>query len=302
VSSFLEVLAGKLADRWLTLLVLPGALYVAVAVAATRLSHAHWHRLDLLRDDLTQIAAEPAARRSGTVVLALAGLLAAAAAVGIVSQGLGSLFRELWFAPSHGPFTRALTRRRGRRWDTANQRLMEATVAAGEAQEAGESGATGLIRQAEERAAARSAVGLRRPTRPFAAGNRMAAADQRVLDHYGLDLRFAWPRLWLVLPDATRSALGAANDALVAAQRLAGWAIAYMLLTVLWWPALLIAAVSITVAWRRAASAAGTLADLVEAAIDLYGRTLAHALGLRSPGPLDRKTGAEITALLRKDA
>jgi len=302
MSKFLEALAGKLAERWLTLLVLPGALYLAVAIAATRLGHVHWYRIDLLRHDLTRIAAEPAARSPGTIALALAGLLAAAAVAGIVNQALGSLFRGMWFAPSRGPLTRALTRRRARRWNTADQRFREVTVAAGEAQLAGEPGTADLIRQAEERAAARNAIGLVRPTRPFAAGDRMAAVDQRVLDRYALDLTSAWPRLWLVLPDATRSALQEANGAVAAAQRLAGWAIAYLLLTVLWWPAVLIAVVGLTVAWRRAASAAGTLADLVEAAIDLHGRTLARSLGVRSPGPLDRQTGAEITALLRKGA
>ena len=64
----------------------------------------------LLRDDLTRIAAEPAARSPGTIALALAGLLAAAAVAGILNQALGSRFRGMWFAPSRGPLTRALTR------------------------------------------------------------------------------------------------------------------------------------------------------------------------------------------------
>lgn len=300
MSKFLETLAGRLAERWLTLLVLPGALYLAVAIAATRLGHAHWYRLDLLRHDLTRIAAEPAVRSPGTVALALAGLLAASAVAGILNQALGTLFRATWFARPRGPLTRALTRRRARRWDAADQRFREATVVAGEAQLVSEPGTADLIRQAEERAAARNAIGLVRPSRPFAAGDRMAAADQRVLNRYALDLASAWPRLWLVLPDATRSALQEANGAVAAAQRLAGWAVAYLLLTVLWWPAVLIAVACLAVAWRRAASAAGTLADLVESAIDVYGQTLARSLGVRSPGPLDRETGAEITALVRK--
>ncbi|GAA4880744.1 hypothetical protein [Saccharopolyspora cebuensis] len=300
MNKFLDTLAGKLAERWLALLVLPGALYVAVAIAAIRLSHVRWYRVDLLRHDLARLASEPAARSPGTIALALAGLLAAAAVAGILNQSLGSLFRGLWFASSRGPLTRALTRRRARRWDTAEQRFREVIVAAGEAQLAGEPGTAGLIRRAEELAAARNAIGLVRPTRPFAAGDRMAAADRRVLDRYALDLTSAWPRLWLALPDTTRSALQVAHGAVAAAQRLAGWAIAYLLLTVVWWPAVLIAVVCLVVAWRRAASAAGTLADLVEAAVDLHGRALARSLGVRSPGPLDRQTGAEITALLRK--
>jgi hypothetical protein len=300
VSKFLEALAGKLADRWLTLLVLPGALYLAVAIAAARLGHARWYRVDLLRQDLTRIAAEPATRSPGTLALALAGLLAAAAVLGILDQALGSLFRGVWFTRSRGPLTRALTRRRARRWDRADQRFRETTVAAGVAQLADDDATAGLIRKAEEQAAARNTIGLVRPARPFAAGDRMAAADRRVLDHYALDLTSVWPRLWLVLPDAARSALQEANAAVAAAQRLAGWAIAYLALAALWWPAAIIAAVTLTVAWRRAASAAATLADLAEAVVDLHGRTLADALGLPCAGPLDRETGDAITALLRK--
>lgn len=302
MNNFLETLAGKLAERWLTFLILPGALYLAVAIAAARLGHVDWYRIDLLRHDLTKIAAEPAAHSPGGIALALAGLLAAAAVAGILDQALGSLFRKIWFAPSRGPLTRALTRRRARHWETADQRFREATIAGGEAQLAGEPGTAELIRQAEERATARNAIGLVRPTRPFAAGDRMAAADQRILDRYALDLTSVWPRLWLVLPDTTRAALQEANGAVAAAQRLAGWAIAYLLLAVLWWPAALVAAVILAVAWHQAVSATGTLADLLEAAIDVHGRTLARALGIHSPGPLDQETGAEITALLRKGA
>ncbi|NBH06416.1 hypothetical protein GTY80_24640, partial [Amycolatopsis sp. SID8362] len=116
------------------------------------------------------------------------------------------------------------------------------------------------------------------------------------------DLATAWPRLWLVLPDAARTAVQEANGAVVAAQRLAGWAVAYLALTFVWWPAALIASVAVTVAWRRATAAAGTLADLTEAVVDLHGRTLAESLGVECPEALDRETGGRITALLRKRA
>ncbi|WP_410600819.1 hypothetical protein [Amycolatopsis sp. lyj-90] len=65
---------------------------------------------------------------------------------------------------------------------------------------------------------------------------------------------------------------------------------------------MLIAAIGITVAWRRATAAAGTLADLTEAVVDLHGRTLAEFLGLECPQPFDRETGSRITTLLRKGA
>jgi hypothetical protein len=285
MSKFLEALAGKLADRWLTLLVLPGGLYLAIAIGAARLGHADWYRVDLLRQDLTKIAAEPATRNPGTIALVL-----------------GSVFRGIWFSSSHGPLTGALTSRRARRWDTANERWQKATVAAGQAQLADAPDKAALLRTAEERAAARNSIGLVRPARPFAAGDRIAAVDQRVWQHYDLDLASAWPRLWLVLPDASRSALQEADGAVAAAQRLAGWAVAYLALSALWWPAAVIGLVSLTVAWRRATSAAGTLADLAEAVIDVHGRALADSLGIPCEGSFGKGTGAEITAVLRKGA
>ncbi|MEV6605686.1 hypothetical protein [Kutzneria sp. NPDC051319] len=300
MSKFLETLAGKLADRWLTLLVLPGALYLVTAIAAASLGHDGWYRVDVLYRDLTKIAAEPATRNPGTIALALAGVLATAAALGILDQALGSMFHAIWFGSSRGPLTRALTRRRVRRWDAANERVREASVAAARAQVADEPDAAALLRTAEELSAARNAISLVRPARPFTAGDRLAAADQRVLKHYGLDLVSAWPRLWLVLPDASRAALQEANAAVTAAERLAGWAVAYLALTTLWWPAALIGVVCLTVAWRRATSAAAVLADLAEAVIDIHGRALAESLGISSEGPFGKETGAAITAVLRK--
>ncbi|MER5827584.1 hypothetical protein ABT086_36425, partial [Streptomyces mirabilis] len=53
---------------------------------------------------------------------------------------------------------------------------------------------------------------------------------------------------------------------------------------------------------RRGRSAMDAFAELVESAVDLHGRDLALALGVDCPGRLDRETGLEITALLRKGA
>lgn len=48
-------------------------------------------------------------------------------------------------------------------------------------------------------------------------GDRIHALETVALNRYGLDLTFAWPRLWLMLPDTTRSEITTANAAFVAA-------------------------------------------------------------------------------------
>lgn len=300
MTRFLDTLASKLAERWLTLLLLPGALYVAVLLAAVRLGHRDWFRLDLLRHELTRIAAEPIMRSPGTVLLAMGALLAAAALAGLAAQAIGTLAGRLWLARAREPITRWLTGRRVRRWDRAQKRFQDALLAAGRAQVAGGSNAAELVRAAEDRNAERNAIGLIRPTRPFRAGNRIAAVDTRVLDRYQLDLASSWPRLWLVVPDATRAELLAAQGSVVGAQRLAGWGVAYLVVAVVWWPAAVAGVATIVTAWFQAATRTDTVASLVESTVDVHGRALADALGVPCPDTFTQDVGTSITALLRK--
>jgi hypothetical protein len=49
-------------------------------------------------------------------------------------------------------------------------------------------------------------------------GDRIHAIEQVALDRYGLDLTFAWPRLWLVLPENVRAELNAARQLIARAE------------------------------------------------------------------------------------
>ncbi len=53
-------------------------------------------------------------------------------------------------------------------------------------------------------------------------GDRVAAVEQISVDRYGLDLRFGWPRPWLVLPEHIRAELTTANGQFAAAVTEAG--------------------------------------------------------------------------------
>jgi hypothetical protein len=134
-------------------------------------------------------------------------------------------------------------------------------------------------------------------------GNRIHAFEATVLDHYGLDLAYGWPRLWLLLPDPVRAEFSDAEDTFVRACSQAGWALPYLVLGVVrWWPACLAAAVLAFVGWRRARGGVEVVATLGESAVDLYGRALAVQLGLgpAGTGPLSPEDGEAVTRILRK--
>ncbi|WP_433732671.1 hypothetical protein ACQP0C_10130 [Nocardia sp. CA-129566] len=301
MTRFLEALAGKLAEKWLTLLVLPGTLYLAVAITALELGQRHWYDLPMLRDMLTRLASQPAARTAGTVVLGLAGLLAAASVAGLAAKALGAMIIRWWLAPARDPISRWLLARRAVRWERARTRFEQARLFAGRAQRDNRPDASELVRIAEGHNAARNRIALEPPRHPFWLGDRIVAVDRRVLRRYQLDLASTWPRLWLIVPEAARAELGTAHAALTSAGQMAGWALSYLALGTLWWPAAVAGAFTALAAWHRTKESGDALAALIESAVDLHGRTLAESLGITCPGPLTAEMGTEITALLRKD-
>lgn len=116
---FFQELAKKLAERWLTLLLVPGALLLAAVWTGVRLGHAdavNWTRLNA---DVTDVTASLAKQPGGTqAVLAVAVLLGATGA-GLVVQALAGVTRALWLGLWPRPFgfvPRPLVASRQRRW------------------------------------------------------------------------------------------------------------------------------------------------------------------------------------------
>ncbi|MGV9538736.1 hypothetical protein ACWDR9_34460, partial [Streptosporangium sandarakinum] len=83
MTGFLDELGKKLAERWFTLLVLPGLVYLVFVAGAVTLGHSHAFDPAVLRDAADRLAARPAASAPGTVVLGATAVLAAAAAAGL---------------------------------------------------------------------------------------------------------------------------------------------------------------------------------------------------------------------------
>ncbi|MGW0935681.1 hypothetical protein [Streptomyces sp. NPDC002666] len=332
MTAFLATLGGKLADTWLSLLVLPGLLYLAVAGAGSVLGHRNPFGHGLLTERVDTMAGTPATHSPGTVVLVAALVLVASAGISRLAGALGGGVERLWLGDWPRPLrpaARALTRRRARRWSAADARYRQALTARA-LRAAAETGDALALDASDDPATpddpadgpatpddpadgspapttaelgeARNLIALARPARPTWMGDRLLAADARVHRAYAIDLTSAWPRLWLLLPDTAHGEIQAARTALTGAARRAAWGLLYVLPALWWWPAALVVAVTWTGAWRHGRLAVHEFAELVEATVDLHGRDLATALGIPCEERLTAAEGLEITRTLRKGA
>ncbi|MEV5410335.1 hypothetical protein AB0K60_16040 [Thermopolyspora sp. NPDC052614] len=305
MGDFLGELGKKLAERWLTLLVLPGVLYLAVAATAHTLGHGHALDLQRLTGRITAWAASPSATTLGGQIVLLTAILAGAAALGLAAQALGALTERLilaadWRTWPPGPRHLAAWRvaRRQSRWrqahDTYHRLLNEATTALA---------TTGQRPDPTPRHRAyhdRLRVALEYPDRPTWSGDRLQALAVRLDRDLHLDVATIWPHLWLILPDQVRAEITAARTALTRATTLAGWTLLYALLTVWWWPAAPLALILASIARHRVRTATTAYAQLAEAATRLHAPNLAHHLGLiATPDTaLTPRTGDALTSLL----
>lgn len=293
VTAFLAGLGQKIAERWVTLLVLPGLLFIAAATTAAILGQARSTDINALRGWLDGLMADSRPERPGVIILLATGVVLAAAASALAANLIASLIMRAWTTTaSHGLAALAIEYRQ-RRWRSADSRLDEARR---QALQHPEQSAPGVAAAR----AARDRIGAGPPEGPTWIGDRFKVMSSRVHEAYGLDLASLWPRLWLVVPESVRTELGAAQDAYTACGRLAGWGTLYLVLGLRWWPALLIGAVTCCVAWQRARNSTEGLAQLVEAAVDLHLRDLAERLGIDTRGRLSREFGPAITGLLPK--
>ncbi|GAA3150370.1 hypothetical protein ACFQ0X_07355 [Streptomyces rectiviolaceus] len=306
MNPLLATLGGKLTERWLNLLVLPGALFLAATAVGATLGHRHWHDADRLRATLDDLAARPALDRTGTAALVVALVLLSAAAASLASQFLGGAIESYWLRFGRDPLSRALTARRRRRWQTAEAKLEDAVLHAAPTG-SGAGGAvrvpSGTVARIQALSEDRDRISLCEPRRPTWYGDRMQAAADRVEAAYGVDLAALWPRLWLILPEPAVRQIQAARDSFSAAARLAAWAVGYALLACWWWPAALVAVGCGAVARSRSRAALDALAGLTEAAVDVHGRELATRVGLLGPdetGLLAHETGDGMSEVFRK--
>lgn len=292
VNPLLLTLGTKLTERWLNLLVLPGALFLGVLAAGTTLGHTHWNDIHRLSASLDALTARPVMDRTGTAAVAVAAILLLSAALSLAAQFLGSAVEGFWLRESRFPLGRRLQRRRHTAW----QRLDLIRTAA--------------IRdlatppaEIERLTRVRDRIALTPPSRPTWYGDRLAAAALRVHAAYGIDLAAVWPRLWLTLTEPAQRQIESTRTSFAAAARLAAWSLGYLAVAAWWWPAALIAATCATLARSRARASVEALASLVESAVDVHARDLAVLVGLQepdSPGLLSAENGDRLSEIFRK--
>jgi hypothetical protein len=115
---------------------------------------------------------------------------------------------------------------------------------------------------------------------PTRLGNILRAAEDHCAAKYGLDAIICWPRLWLLLPEATKTELSQARQQLNGTVRIWVWGMLFLIWAPLfgvWWPLLL----GLGTAWlahRWLIQAARVYGDLIEAAFDLYRLQLYQAV------------------------
>ncbi|MEU0190878.1 hypothetical protein ABZ250_13560 [Streptomyces afghaniensis] len=275
MGGFLNALGQKLAERWLTLLALPGAIFLATACTARTLGQAHALDYQRLTERITHWAQAPAATTVGGQVLLLAVVLVAAAASGLAAQGLGTLVQHATLAAGWHTWPPPLRRwaharvvRRRARWAAAQQRYRQQRDADARTLAAERRRADPAPRRAAYSALQRIAV--EEPDRPTWSGDRIHAVSVRLERDHQLDLPLLWPHLWLVLPDTTRAEITTAEQALTRATTLAGWALLYAPLTAWWWPAAPLAVSLALTARYRVRSTVDIYARLLEAAARLH--------------------------------
>src|SRR5688500_4127685 len=97
MTTVLAELGRKYVERWVGLLVLPGLLYVAGAVAAYRLGHAHWADPGRLTSLLDPGGPLDGRSVSSVWLAAVVVLPVLSAAAGLVARGAAAVLGRLWF-------------------------------------------------------------------------------------------------------------------------------------------------------------------------------------------------------------
>ncbi|WP_405512190.1 hypothetical protein [Streptomyces canus] len=302
MKGFLDEIGKQLAGRWVSLLTVPGLLFLVTTAVAQSLGHT----MDFPRakDRLRDLVPDHGETLAPLVLAALVAL-ALATFSGLLVHWLSVAIEEFWLTPWTVWPAGLLIRGRRRRWARAHWRYVRADRRREQAQMEGHARAAELhARVAVQHAARRNGIALTRPCHAGWMADRLNSCGLRVMGQYGLDLDMVWPRMWLLLPEPARADVRATRDKLSQACGLAAWSLLYLVVGCLWWyPVALAALIAAFLARSRARRAVGSLADLVESSIDVYSPLLAEHLGVALPhGYVTPAIGASLRERIRKGA
>jgi hypothetical protein len=302
VTEFFGQLGKGLADKWLSLLAVPGALYLAVVLAAGALGQSDAFDVHVLVTTFANWAKGVSASSTGGQITLWAAVLVACGAVGLVARGLAGGIERLvlgadwrrWPVPLRWFADRRVTRRRNR-WDDAHRILDDLRRAAARAAALRRPHDADALRHARE---VLTRIALERPDRPTWSGDRVHAAAVRVRRDHRIDFGLVWPHLWLTLPAPQRDEITAARDAVGRSATLGAWAVLYAPLAFLWWPAAPLALIVAVTAHHRFRAGVQVYAQLLEAAVRVFTGPMARQLGIEYSGRLPPDIGDQLTDLL----
>jgi hypothetical protein len=265
-AKFLEGFSGNLADEWIKTLFTPAFVFwLGGGLAA--LQRWGWDAAVVEFQKLQ----EPL-----PLVLGILVLLTVAASGFVVQQFDFTVLRLLegywpgWLTPLAGWLVKG-QRRRFKRIDQQLQTLNRRGLATLTPQE------REAYIQADLDLGEFPELGRLLPTR---LGNILRAAEDHCAAKYGLDAIICWPRLWLLLPEATKTELSQARQQLNGTVRIWVWGMLFLIwapLFGIWWPLPL----GLGTAWlahRWLIQTARVYGDLIEAAFDLYRLQLYQAV------------------------
>lgn len=271
-TEFLAGVGGKLADRWVAVILTPAFVFWAVGLLA-------WVDRRGWSDGWRAVGEWIAALSSAEQLALLVGTFLGVTVSGVIVQRLTRpLIRVLEGYGWPAFLRRPLVGWRAKRIDRDELRHQElaAELAEGTTPHAAE------YAQLDTR--------LRRvPTdpadrMPTQVGDILRAAERWPFHKYGLDPIKCWTALWLALPQEVRTELAEARGRLDGAVAAFAWALLACVWVVwAWWalPAGLVAAVAIHRGW--VVSSAEAYGALLESAFDLHRWRLYEALRLEPP-------------------
>ncbi|WP_434441575.1 hypothetical protein [Lentzea sp. E54] len=262
MTSLLTEAGKRVSAHWLTAILLPGLLLVAVAATGFVLGHAH--ALDLTR--LSNEVSKLLKAQAGQLVVTMALAAAAAGVLGSAAGGIGKVVQRWWLRErflTGGLITRSRWSRRSRA--VAAARLADTVP-----------------------------IDAYLPKRPTWIGDRVRLVEARVRAEYHVSAALVWPRVWLLLTEDARRPISDARARYADAVTLTGWGTLYLTAGLLWWPALIIGSAVWLTAWQRARGTVAEHAELVESAIDVHLPGLGEVLGVSDGKAIDdrlRKSG-----------
>jgi hypothetical protein len=136
---------------------------------------------------------------------------------------------------------------------------------------------------------------------PTTIGNVLRASERRVRERVGLDPIVCWPRLWLVMPEGSKTELTEARTSVNLATQVWVWAVLFLAWTIwAWWAIPVAVSVLYFAYYQWLVPATGVYGDLFESAFDVHRIALYQAL--RWPLPTnpaqEQVAGSEVTEYL----